>query len=246
MTKVAALILSFVFCLGLTQANDKCYAAVLQGGGDKGAYQAGALQCLASSLPKGEAEWQVFSGVSVGAINALFAGVYSVGDETKMTEDLVNIWKGIKDRDVYKNWIGGVVNGALFKAGLFNNAPLRDTLKKHSFKQTLHRDVFYGICNADKANFEVHEYKEDEEVDLLHIESVMASAAIPAMFPPVIDPRDGDTLIDGGAIWNVDLPSAIRGCRARGYEDKDIVVDIILCGGAPLATKESIAEHNTY
>ena len=162
-----------------------------------------------------------------------------------MANALCDIWRSISSKNVYKNWIGGVVTGALFKQSLFNSAPLRDTLNKYAYGLRRYRSTHYGICNADKANFEVHHYDNTDFVEKEHIESVMASSAIPAIFPPVVD-ASGETLVDGGAIWNSDLPSAVNGCRDLGYKDSDIILDIILCGGAPLSVKEDVSGHNTY
>ena len=52
------------------------------------------------------------------------------------------------------------------------------------------------------------------------VEAVLASAAIPAIFPPV--EIDGDTLVDGGVVNNVPLSRAIDAGATRIY--------VLLCG----------------
>ena len=230
--------------MGSTAAKDGlCYAAALQGGGDKGAYQAGALKGLFEALPKGEAEWDVFSGVSVGAINTIFAATFPKGDEKQMIDELVDLWVNITPDDIMKEHVGGVTTGTVFKTGIYDNEPLREFIKDKVFEKEVFRETKYGICNLDKANFEVHSYETGDTVDMKHISSVMASSAIPAFFPPEVDETEGHFLIDGGSIWNIDLPSAINACRDLGYEEEQIVVDIILCASAEIATNENIGDH---
>jgi len=56
---------------------------------------------------------------------------------------------------------------------------------------------------------------------------IVASAAIPFFFPPSeIGTR---TLVDGGALSNLDLSEAIVKCNDLGYKDEDIIVDMLMC-----------------
>ena len=36
--------------------------------------------------------------------------------------------------------------------------------------------------------------------------------------------------MDGGTVQNINLVPAIDQCRAMGYDDTDIVIDILICG----------------
>ena len=36
-------------------------------------------------------------------------------------------------------------------------------------------------------------------------------------------------LVDGGTFTNLDLSEAIIKCRERGFDDEDIIVDVIMC-----------------
>ena len=64
------------------------------------------------------------------------------------------------------------------------------------------------------------------------IEMIMASASIPFAFQP----REVEDmfLIDGGAFSNVAIGDPIERCREEGYDDEDIIVDILLCYEKPL------------
>jgi predicted acylesterase/phospholipase RssA len=58
-------------------------------------------------------------------------------------------------------------------------------------------------------------------------DAVVGSASIPVAFPPTH--IDGKTLSDGGVFAHSDVSESIIKCRESGFEDKDIIVDVILC-----------------
>lgn len=58
----------------------------MEGGGDKGAYQAGAIRGLFESLPKHESSYDVVSGVSIGAINGVGYSLHKPGNEDEATQ----------------------------------------------------------------------------------------------------------------------------------------------------------------
>jgi hypothetical protein len=43
--------------------------------------------------------------------------------------------------------------------------------------------------------------------------------------------------MDGGTVWNTNLVSAVDKCKEMGHEDKDIILDIILCDQASISTE---------
>ena len=38
---------------------------------------------------------------------------------------VVGLWRNIKKSDVYKNWLGGIVQGIVFEESLYKTDPLR-------------------------------------------------------------------------------------------------------------------------
>lgn len=56
---------------------------------------------------------------------------------------------------------------------------------------------------------------------------VQASGAIPVIFAGV--PYEGRLLVDGGTFSNLNLQEVVTKCKDEGYEEKDIIVDLILC-----------------
>lgn len=69
----------------------------------------------------------------------------------------------------------------------------------------------------------------DEETPIeIRNQALMSSASIPFVFSPV--EIDGMNLIDGGTFQNVAVGDPITRCKEEeGVEEKDIIVDIILC-----------------
>lgn len=69
---------SFIINLGLAFANEekRCKVLSVSGGGSKGAYEVGVIKGVVEYL---EDQYDVYSGVSVGSINALGFSLFDYG-----------------------------------------------------------------------------------------------------------------------------------------------------------------------
>jgi len=47
--------------------------------------------------------------------------MYQLGDEVAMADFLNTTWRSIGKDDIYKNWLGGLIEGILFRTAIFNN-----------------------------------------------------------------------------------------------------------------------------
>lgn len=56
---------------------------------------------------------------------------------------------------------------------------------------------------------------------------VLSTGSLPVAFEPIILAKQ--TLVDGGVFTNLDMSEAILKCKDMGYEEKDIIIDVILC-----------------
>jgi len=139
-------------------------------------------------------------GASVGAINgAFFAG----RPDRAGVENLVAIWCGLRRGDVFPL---GLVGGFLGFIGKRSHL-----LAPHGLRALLERNL--PVARLEDAKVPCHVVATDvlsgEEVTLSSgsaVESVLASAAIPALFPPV---RIGDRhLSDGALASNTPVPAA--------------------------------------
>ena len=91
-TYVSALLmgLSMLLSGGVTGLgdDDKCRVLVMRGGGTKGTYETGALRGIIEGLDPKEYAYDVVSGVSVGAVNAVMLAIYPKGKEADAVSEL--------------------------------------------------------------------------------------------------------------------------------------------------------------
>ncbi|WP_354683723.1 patatin-like phospholipase family protein [Cupriavidus necator] len=172
-------------------------AFVFAGGGSLGAIQVGMLRELVDWGVKPD----IVIGASAGAINgAYFAcnpGVDGAGR-------LDSLWRGIRRADIMPwSWrsVFSMVGGS--RGHLVESVGLRGLLARH-----------FGPRRLEAADLPLHVVATDmhsgDEVLLSSgsiVEAVLASAAIPGVFPPV--QFEGRTLIDGGVANNTPVSTAI-------------------------------------
>jgi NTE family protein len=181
---------------------DKKTAFVMAGGGSLGAVQVGMLKAVMDFGLKAD----FLVGASVGAINAAF---FASDPTQKGVDRLEGIWKGIRRRDIFPITPLGSLFGFLsWKENLCSPKPLKRLINRHVSFQRLEdaklkcivvgTDLFSGL-----------------EVSLskgMAAEALLASSAIPGVFPPV---KIGEHyLIDGGVTNNTPISVAV----AKGAE----------------------------
>ena len=74
---------------------------VLEGGGDRGAYQTGALRELVDLLPAEEVAYDVVTGISIGSINGLAFSSFEKGKEKEAVAFIESIWNKVQRKDVW-------------------------------------------------------------------------------------------------------------------------------------------------
>ena len=117
-------------------------AAVLTGGGARGAYQIGVLRALARQFP--ELRIPVLVGVSAGAVNATYLANHS-GTMSQAVDDLASLWTSLSPEQVFRvdgselvsnslHWIARLSTGGRLEArstrGLVDTAPLQEVLER--------------------------------------------------------------------------------------------------------------------
>jgi len=213
-----------------------CRGLVLQGGSDKGAYQAGALQGLLQKLGAEEISYDVISGVTIGSINAAWMSQFGKGMEEPMVDELADFWLTVKASDMYKNWAGGPVQGLLFESSLYNADPGMQYLKNHITKPP-QRYVAIGAANANKGTYKVFNNFEKSLEAQPFLEAVMASNGIVGVFP--YKNIDGSTYFDGSVLKSMDVASVIHQCKKlTGGDESKIVIDMIMLAGKNLPTAD--------
>ena len=163
-------------------------AFVLSGGGSLGAVQVGMLQALAEQGIRPD----LLVGTSAGAMNA--AWVAGNGTSSASLEALADVWRSLRRADAFPVDLRRVL-GALLGRDAAVSSPdrLGDLVRRHA-----------GFDVLADASIPVHFVATDlmSGRDVLISEGsvvtgVLASAAIPGVFPPV---RLGDRLLVDGAL----------------------------------------------
>jgi NTE family protein len=171
-------------------------AFVLSGGGNLGAVQVGMLQALADRAIVPD----LLVGTSVGALNAAYL---AAGPSPARIAELAEIWRGVRRRDVFPTSMRsllGAVRGT--SSGLVDPRPLRRLLERCLPYERI-EDAPWPLAVVGT------EVETGREVLLTRgsvVDAVMASASIPAVFPPVA--LDGHVLMDGGVVNNTPITAA--------------------------------------
>jgi predicted patatin/cPLA2 family phospholipase len=213
--------------------NGKCYALALQSGGDKAAYQAGALAEIVAELGEG-AQYDIITGVGIGAINGAIMASHEKGDEQAAVDEIIQFWQKLSSSDFYKSWAwGGEVRGLLFESSLYDSSPFRKMLTG-LLKQPVRPFRTLATKASDgRPTF----WDETTPLETL-IKAIDASAAYPGFFKPV-DDIDEEIYYDGGTSFSIDIGGAINWCKDNGYAEEDIVIDTILNTAATIKDKET-------
>jgi NTE family protein len=173
---------------------------VLSGGGSRGAGQVGMLRALqdAGVTP------DLLIGGSVGAINACFVGAHPGHDGV---EDLAGIWLNMSEELLCGRRRGVVLNVARRRPYLFSADRLRRLVSE--WVPTYHLEnlsIPVRVATTDITTGRPVHHDHGYIPDL-----IAASAALPAIFPPVVlhGPSGPTTHVDAGVAENVPLSGAV-------------------------------------
>jgi NTE family protein len=185
-------------------------AFVLAGGGSRGAVQVGMLSEL---VHRGIRADRVF-GASVGAIN----GASYAGNPTpEGLEHMADVWRAIRGTDIFPR---GTFDGpwAYFqkRAAVHANTGLRKIIEEGIDYENLED----ALIPVEVVTTSLTDGRERWIAHGPAVEAILASSAIPSIFPPVT--IDGDVLVDGGVVNNVPISRALTTGCDRIY--------VLLCG----------------
>jgi NTE family protein len=173
-------------------------AFVLSGGGSLGASQAGMLQGLYEHGIRPD----LLIGTSAGAINAAF--IASRAPTPSTAADLQRVWRGLGRSDVFP---ANPLTAGLGMLGLRGHCVSAGSLRRLVLRHL-------ELDRLEDAPVELHVVAADaltgEEVLLSSgpaLDAVVASAAIPGVFPAV--QWDAQLLIDGGIVNNTPISHAV-------------------------------------
>jgi NTE family protein len=185
-------------------------AFVLAGGGSRGAVQVGMLGEL---VERGIRADRVF-GASVGAING---AAYAGNPSQEGIERMAGIWRALKGTDVFpRSALHGPWAFLQKRASVHSNSGLRAIIEAGiDFESLQDTTIPFEVVTTSLTD--------GRERWITHgnaVEAILASSAIPSIFPPVV--IDGDVLVDGGVVNNVPISRAMGAGCTRIY--------VLLCG----------------
>ena len=172
-------------------------ALVLAGGGTRGAVQIGMLQVLAEH---GFVPDRIY-GTSVGAIN----GAGFAGDPTREgVERMAQIWAGLGRDDVFPQ---GRLHGPWMyfqqRDSVYSNSGLHKIIEEGvPFARIEDAPIPFEVVTTSLMDGRERWFTHGPAADI-----ILASAALPAIFPPV--EIDGERYMDGGVVNNVPIRRAI-------------------------------------
>lgn len=189
-------------------------ALVLSGGGIHGAYQAGVIKHLMKDLGK---TYDLYAGVSVGAINALGLAQFKTGQEKDAATYLEEMWLSIDNSSVWKHRFPPYLAG-LWKSSFYSTKPLYKLLK-HSLDNDKIK-ASNKMLRVAGVSLNTGEWRVWNEKSPDILDGVMASAAFPGFFEtPKID---GNYWVDGGVRTVTPLKDAID----AGATDVDVILTV--------------------
>ena len=198
----------------------KTYAIALEGGGAKGAYEAGVWK----ALEEAGVTYHAVAGTSVGALNGAMMASHDL-------ETAIHLWETIKfsqvfdaddeqmkkiyDRDLdgldvkglLKDFVGFVKDGGL------DIEPLRQMMREHIDEEKIRQSdvefffVTYSLTDKQEVEIDAHELEEGKLIDML-----LASAYVPVFQRKKLDGKD---YVDGSVQNIVPIDSFLK----RGYQD---------------------------
>lgn len=187
---------------------------VLSGGGARGAYQAGVILAIAEIATQlgHEHPFQIFSGVSAGGINAAILATQQ-GSFYQSSKHLQTLWSSVTTESVYHADLMGQRKGALF-----NTNPLRSLIRESCRFENIQENINlkqlhglsltaleYGTLSSRtfiQGSNDIMPWERPmhrSEKCQITEDHVMASTAIPLLFPPV---QIGSQFYGDGCIRN--------------------------------------------
>lgn len=188
-------------------------ALVLLGGGSKGAYQVGAVSHL---LGEQGVVYDVYCGVSVGALNSAMLAMFREGDERNASATLLKVWRELGTTSVKKSWAPFGILHMLWKPSIYDSSPLISLVKDSMDSSRLRQSGKQLAVSAVSLN--TGEYRTFWQDHPAIIDAILASSAFPGMFSPI--EIEGQLWADGGLRAGGLLNSAID----RGIDAVDVIM----------------------
>lgn len=177
-------------------------ALVLSGGGSKGAWQVGVLHRL---LQEEQNDYQIVTGISVGAVNGAFLAQFKSGEEREALGALKKVWFTVTPKRIRKHWLPFGWLHALWKTSLYDSKPLWKLVGENLDPKKVQASgklLRIGSVDLVTGNYVLTDQTSDDLVT-----GVVASASYPMFFKTV--EVDGKMHTDGGVRHIAPLKAAL-------------------------------------
>lgn len=187
-------------------SNSKTTAFVLSGGASLGAIQVGMLRALYERRLSPD----LIVGSSVGSVNGAY--IASRPQTPATAHELAAVWASLSRGEVFPlNPITGLLGFFGSRDHLVPDGNLRELIREHlGFDRLEQASIPLHVIGTDAISGRELRLSEGDA-----IEAVMASVALPGVFPPVS--WQGRELIDGGVANNAPISHAIELGAERVY-----------------------------
>ena len=182
------------------------------GGGSRGQFHVGVARKLIAEC---KTSYDVYAGVSVGALVAACLAQYKTGDEAQAVERLEAIFSPVQSKDIWRDWFPfGKLS--LWKQSFLNSEPLEKLVRRELDIEKVRasgKELRVGAVSINKLTNETFSQSHPDIVT-----AVIASAAMPAFFKPVN--FAGQWWTDGG----IRETTPIKACLDAGCDEIDVVI----------------------
>jgi predicted acylesterase/phospholipase RssA len=156
----------------------------------------------------------------------MLIATYPKGEERAASIRLTQLWKSIKQEDIFIDWgFPYLVSGFFSKPSFFDSSPERATVEKFftERQRKLYRRFSVGIADAQDGSYVV--VNDTTGVDKLPL-YLTGSSAVPGVFKYIVDPPH--VYIDGGTLNSLNLRGGIAACQEEFGVDTDVTIDIVI------------------
>lgn len=120
--------------------NGKCRVLAMRGGGIHGSFEVGVLKAFTDTLAPEEYQYDIVSGVSVGALNTAMFAIHKPGYEKEAVAFLENFYKKSLPQDYWDFWPTYVLE-PFFKTSFVDPTKLRQQLHELIAGKPIYRKI---------------------------------------------------------------------------------------------------------
>lgn len=188
-------------------------ALVLSAGSAKGAYQAGALKYIIGEL---KIDYQIFCGVSAGAINCAFLSMFKSGEQQESALKLNEMWLKIDNSKIYKRHFPFGMIQSLWRKSIYDSSPLNELIRENIDLNLIRgsgKKVTAGAVSLSSGKYTIFDETSDHFID-----AIIGGASFPGIFLPIN--FLGQLWTDGG----IKEMSSIKKAIELGADVIDVII----------------------